>query len=77
MMTDLVGYVNKSVVLANESWSSISSEAFNEKITISQRYLREIDLSLDEMLKLLNSVKDNELNESIDELSANTDNACS
>lgn len=65
MLKNTADYLNKSVIVANESWSSQSANAFNEKIAHAQQYIKKVDISLDELMSLLNIVKSN-LIENID-----------
>lgn len=65
-------YINKSVMIVNESWSSQSADAFNEKIIRIQQHIKKTDVSLDDLFSLLNVVKNNSLDE-IDIQIPNTD----
>lgn len=74
MLADMVGYLNKAILIVNDCWSSQAANVFNEKVSESQRCINKSNVSLDELLKLLNSVKNETLDDEINQLNQNIEN---
>lgn len=60
-MAEVKSYLNKSLILTEESWSSDSADAFKLKAEEIKMILNRCEMSLDELLKLMNVVKNNEV----------------
>lgn len=75
LLANTVGYLNKSLMISNDSWVSYSSDIYNEKIIDSKKYISNINNALDQMLALLNTVKNNAIDSEIEMLNDITENA--
>jgi hypothetical protein len=71
LLNNAVSYLNSFLSLANESWDSESSNLLNEKMLISKKYISNINDSMDEILELLNVLKNDNLNNEIEQLNQN------
>lgn len=60
IMAEVVSYMNKSLTIADESWSSDAADAFNLKAEEIKKTLGQCRMSLDELQKLMNVLSRNE-----------------
>lgn len=67
MCSTMVSYLDKSVFIANDSWSSAAAEIFSDNIIMLKDQTKDLTSSLDEVMKLLNSAKGNLLDSDLSE----------
>lgn len=70
LLSSLVVYLNKCVAISRESWQSDAAEKFILEISNIQQYINQANNSLDELMRLFNVIKDNQVDSQIDQLSA-------
>lgn len=73
LMFDVVSYLNKSFTVANESWSSDSANSFNDKVFQIQKLINNSNLTMDELMKLLNAAKNTALDNEVNQLKNETE----
>lgn len=71
LMVNSVRLLNNSVKITNESWSSQSANEFNVRMEKIKRKINSSSENLDNLLRLLNAVKDAALDQEIVELDQN------
>ena len=73
LLSNMVTYLSKSIEISRESWNSDAANKFLLQISEAQQYINTANLSIDELMKLFNAMKSNELDAQIDELNAEID----
>lgn len=73
LLSNMVTYLSKSIEISRESWNSDAANKFLLQISEAQRYINTANSSIDELMKLFNAMKSNELDAQIDELNAEID----
>ncbi|MCH5314363.1 MAG: hypothetical protein J1E81_00510 [Eubacterium sp.] len=73
LLSNMVTYLNKSVVIIRESWQSEVADKFLLQISGIQQYINTANSSLDDLMKLFNTMKSNELDAQIEEMRAEID----
>lgn len=67
LLNNMTKYLNKCIVLSKESWQSDASDKFLLKISDLLQYTSTANSSLDELLKVFNTIKSNDLDALIDD----------
>ena len=70
LLSNMVTYLNKSVKISRESWNSDAANKFLSQISEIQQYINTANSSIDELIKLFNAMKVNELDAQLEELNA-------
>ena len=68
MLNNMTSYLNKSLSVAVDSWQSEAADKYIMQIDTMKSDLNEISLAMDNLLRLFNVVKNNELNNQISQL---------
>ena len=75
IVADAVSKLNTCVVLAEESWKSPAVLKFNDKVLDMQKQIKDIDRALENLAVVFNTIKNNELESSSDNMTAVLANA--
>lgn len=68
MLNDMVGYLNKCVAISRDSWQSQAADKFILQVSNVQQYIRNADDSINELIRIFDAVKNNELNSQLEGL---------
>ena len=70
LLSNTVAYLNKCVFISRESWQSEAADKFMLQVSAVQKHINRANASLDDLMRLFNAIKSNELDSQIDELGA-------
>ena len=70
ILNDMTGHLNKCVAISRDSWQSQAAEKFILQISNVQQYIRKADESIDELIRIFDAIKNNELDSQLEGLEA-------
>lgn len=70
LLSNTVAYLKKSAVISAEAWQSDASQKFLSQIAGIRQEISTVNSALDELTRIFNTLKNNELDRQIDDLDA-------
>ena len=70
LLSNTVAYLKKSAVISAKAWQSDASQKFLSQIAGIRQEISTVNSALDELTRIFNTLKNNELDRQIDDLDA-------